>query len=124
MRMALGHPEQAAGFAGRAMARDPDNFDALVARRDVPLAQGPAEGRLRDLERAVAIDPISVEALRLLAQVGVSPGSDRPRPEAVARANRSRTVSTSSIGWQARSPGGPTTLSPAGAWVRWPPGRI
>jgi tetratricopeptide (TPR) repeat protein len=65
---ALGHPEQAASFAGRALALEPDNFDALIARATSYLLNGESKNALVDLERAVAVNPDSMEALRLLAQ--------------------------------------------------------
>jgi tetratricopeptide (TPR) repeat protein len=83
---ALGHPEQAAAFAARALTRDPDNFDALVARGTSRALGGDSKGASADLGRAVEVNPIGVEALRLLAQVEARQGlNDRAR-ESIARA--------------------------------------
>jgi Tfp pilus assembly protein PilF len=66
---ALGHPEQADGFAGRALAHDPANLDAHVARATSHLLAGEPQNALDDLEKSVAVNPINIEALGLLAQV-------------------------------------------------------
>lgn len=84
--LALGHLEQAAGFAGRSLATDPDNVDALVARATFRSLRGQPAGAREDLERAVAIAPISVEALRLLAQVETRLGRDDRARSTSARA--------------------------------------
>ena len=83
---ALGHAEQAGGFAARALTIDPDNFDALVARATSRSLSGEPKGALEDLERAVKVNPISVEALRLLAQIEAREGRDDRARESIARA--------------------------------------
>ena len=83
---ALGHPEQADGFACRALALDPANVDAHAARATSHLLAGELKSALDDLEEAVAVNPIDVEVLRLLARVESRLGLTNRARESLARA--------------------------------------
>jgi predicted Zn-dependent protease len=56
-------------LADRALALDPDNFDARLARARVHNLAGRADRALADLEEAARIKPNDLGALQLLAQV-------------------------------------------------------
>ncbi len=61
--------DRAVDFAGRALAVDPANLDALFVRATVNHVSGRPEAARPDLERIVAINPNHLAALNLLMQV-------------------------------------------------------
>jgi predicted Zn-dependent protease len=77
-------------LAGKALALDPSNFDALLTRaRARFMARRPREA-LDDLEKALRARPQDVGTLQLMAQVQKSLGQEAESAETQARAERSR----------------------------------
>jgi tetratricopeptide (TPR) repeat protein len=63
-----GRHDEAISWADRALARDPDDHSALLARAKARLARLEYEQARQDLERLVALSPNEIEAYSLLMQ--------------------------------------------------------
>jgi tetratricopeptide (TPR) repeat protein len=61
--------DESFALANRALARDPQNFHALMARARIQVTRARWKEALPDAERAVAVDPNDRGALQLLAQI-------------------------------------------------------
>jgi tetratricopeptide (TPR) repeat protein len=86
----LGHLDEAMGLAGRSLAADPTNFDALLVRARVHALTHQPRAAIEDLEKAVAVKPNDRSALQLLSQVQRSAGLTREARATQERAERAR----------------------------------
>ena len=75
-------------LAERALDRDPENFDALIALGRVELAQGHWKSSMEHAQRAVAAQPNDVGALHLLAQAHFRLGQNELGAAAADRRDR------------------------------------
>jgi predicted Zn-dependent protease len=86
----LGRLDESLELANRALARDPKNFDACLARARACLQLGEPKKALDDLERAVVSNPNDLGALQLLAQVQQSVGLTDDATATRERSNQAR----------------------------------
>ena len=85
---AAGRRDDAVKLAERALDRDPENFDALIALGRVELAEGRWKSSMEHAQRAVAAQPNDVGALHLLAQAHFRLGQNELGAAAADRRDR------------------------------------
>jgi tetratricopeptide (TPR) repeat protein len=86
----LGRLDEAVELAGRALAGDPESFDALLVRARIHFVARRMKRAIADLEQAIRVKPNDVAALQLLAQAQKTLGLMREAAETQERAERSR----------------------------------
>lgn len=85
-----GRGSEAVELADRALAADPDNFDALLVRARQRHLVGEPDPALADLEHAIRINPNHLGALQLLVQVQTRLGLDEQAEATAGRFRRAR----------------------------------
>jgi tetratricopeptide (TPR) repeat protein len=85
-----GRGSEALELADRALAADPDNFDALLVRARQRHLAGEPDPALADLEHAIRINPNHLGALQLLVQVQTRLGLDEQAEATAGRFRRAR----------------------------------
>jgi predicted Zn-dependent protease len=86
----LGRADEAEALADAALARDPDDFDALLVRARLRFHSRQPRLAIADLERAVRVGPNDVAALQLLVQSQKSLGLTKEAAATQERADRAR----------------------------------
>jgi tetratricopeptide (TPR) repeat protein len=87
----LGRSEGAAAFADRALAGDPDNFDALLVRARLHFLSRRTKLAIADLETAVRVKPNDLPTLQLLLQAQKSLGMTKEAEKTQELADHART---------------------------------
>jgi tetratricopeptide (TPR) repeat protein len=86
----LGRTEEAEELAGRALAADAENFDALMVRARIRFLSRRTRLAIEDLEAAVRVKPNDVPTLQLLLQAQKSLGMTKEAQKTQALADQAR----------------------------------